>query len=225
MVEHRPFDFTELVDETQPTGKRLYITPEGNKYPSVTTILGAMSDKSHLVAWRDRMGHEKADAYTRQAANRGTLLHAILEDYILGRLKPSSEYNPIIWNMFSGCRKHIDKHINLVYNVEFCLYSDRLKTAGRCDLLCQWDGVDTVLDWKSSTRPKKKEWITGYFHQKTLYCMMVYERIGLRIPQIITFISNEEDPEPQIFLEKTSNFVYDAHKIVKDFHNEKRIKD
>ncbi len=181
-----------------------------------------MSDKTHLEQWRNNIGHEKAKNYTRQATDRGSMLHALYEDYINNRLKESREYNPLVWAMFSGARKHIDKHMNKVYNVEFCLYSDKLRTAGRCDNLCQWDGVDSILDWKSSGKPKKKEWITNYFLQEALYAYMVHERTGMKVKQIITFISNEESNEPQIFVEKTSDYIYDAVKLVKDYHNGQR---
>ena len=216
MFLHSPLDFPNLPDESTPSG-RFYTTPEGEKYPSVTTVLSATDDGKALDAWRNRIGHAEAAKITQQAANRGTQIHKIFEDY-LGNCLDIDSYNPIQWQKFRQSQKTLDEHVDLVYNIEFPVYSDRLKIAGRCDLLCKWDGINSVVDHKTSNKPKREEWIQKYFIQKTLYAMMVFEITGLKVPQIVTHISVESETYPQIFVKRTEDYIPLALKTVRSYY-------
>ena len=214
---HEPFFFEDLESVTNPeTGKRQYTTPQGNQYDSVTTILGS-GPKPELEAWRNRIGHVAADAYTQQSAERGTRVHKIYEDFV-NNILVISEHDPFTYALFKSSMPYLTDGLTKVHNLEFALYSDILKTAGRCDLLCQWYGEIAILDYKTSKYAKKKEWITDYFIQLALYALMVYELKGIICKKLVVFIVNETDPEPQIFVEDVSKWIAIAMKKVKDYH-------
>lgn len=214
MFIHQPFEFQQI-ERVTVEGKRRYKTPEGNIYPSVTTVLSDYKDDG-LKKWIAKVGQTEANMRKTQGANRGTGIHAIYEDFVSNRLD-ISKYDPITYSMFKESERYLREGMNLVHNLEFAVWSDRLQTAGTADSLCEWCGVTSILDYKTSGRPKKEEWITGYFIQETVYAMCVYERIGLKVPQIVTFMVNERDPEPQIFVKKTEDFILEAIKTFRDY--------
>jgi hypothetical protein len=212
--EHHPYQF-EPIERVTIDGKRRYITPEGFAYPSVTTVLGERKSEG-LKAWIASVGEEVANKRKTQGANRGTALHNIYECFLNNDLTVS-DHDPITYNLFKNSIGWLQQGLTKVHNLEFAVWSDRLQTAGTCDNLCEWEGVKSVLDYKTSFKPKKEEWVTDYFIQEATYAMCVYERIGLKVPQIVTFIVNEQDPEPQVFVRKTEDYIGEAIKIFKDY--------
>lgn len=218
IFQHEPLDFPEL-EVTEIDGKRFYVTPAGKHYPSVTTILGS-KPKPELDAWKNRIGHNEAQKYTTQSANRGTAVHKIYEDYVNNRLDVKA-YDPFTYSLFKQSVSYLEQGLSKVHNQEFCLYSDILKTAGRCDLLGEWYGVPSIIDYKTSKNNKKEEWILDYFIQLTIYAMMVYERIGKVIPQIVVFIVVENEPCLQIFVRQTKEFISLALKTFREYHEGK----
>jgi len=217
LFEWQPWAVSELKSETSPDGKRVYQTPSGEMYPSVTTILSARSDKSALFEWRKRVGEQKANKITTQAARRGTNVHAIAEKYMQGRANFLEGQNPLAVSLFSDIKPIIDEHITKVYGNEMPLYSDILQTAGRCDLFCQFQGMNGVVDFKTSTKPKREEWIQNYFLQCTTYAMMIEERYQCAVPQIAVVIAVENDL-PQLFVKRTSEF---RDEVIKAFVTER----
>ena len=157
-------------------GKRYYIIGE-SKLPSVTTILGSMTDKSGLDAWSKRIGEEKANQIGLQATNRGSAVHSIIEKYLHG--EDTSDFLPHIQQSLQNLKPLIDKHVTKVFATECPLYSDHLQLAGTCDAIVEWDGVPTIVDWKTSRRPKKKANIPNYFMQLSAYAVMWEERTGM----------------------------------------------
>lgn len=156
-------------------GKRYYITPEGNKYRSVTTALSSINAKQ-IAEWRAKVGEEQATKISTAASTRGTKLHKICEDYVIGN---ELKISPIQMMMFEPIKNYLDEHLDLVYGVELALYSNTLQLAGRCDLVGRLHGLPCVIDFKTSSRPKKEQWITNYFYQTTAYAQMVSERYNL----------------------------------------------
>lgn len=189
----------EVVD-----GTRFYRTPTGNLYPSVTTVLSTMVKKG-LVEWRESVGNEKADRVMRSAATRGTGTHQVCEDYLLNNEQYLKGAMPTSISLFKQIQPYIDKYVGKVYGVEIPLYSDVLKTAGTCDLLCQMHGINAVVDFKTSTRGKKIEQIQNYFYQATAYAIMAEEIYGITIPSIVILISTEEEGL-QYFVEQTGKY-------------------
>jgi genome maintenance exonuclease 1 len=197
----------ELESVTTENG-RVYKTPEGNFYPSITTVLSHSSDKSFLEEWRKRVGESKANKITKKSSDRGTKLHEVCEKYLLNELTDFKirMMMPDIKDFFMQLRPHIDSNVGDVYGLELPLYSDKLKLAGRTDCIAFWNDKLSIVDYKNSIKEKKEEWIQGYFVQCTAYAMMFEERTGISIDQIVVAIANEEG-KPQIFIKEKSKYV------------------
>jgi genome maintenance exonuclease 1 len=197
------FDSIELVSE-ELDGERYYTLPTGERYKSVTTILSALNKKS-IMEWRKRVGPEQAQKITTQASTRGTKLHAIVEKYINNEEDFHVKYNPSTIDLFKSIQPIIDERVEKVYGQEFPLYSHLLKTAGRCDLFCRFDGMNTVVDFKSSSKLKREDWIENYFLQCTVYAVMIQELYNINVPRIAVVIGVENE-QPQVFVKKTTSF-------------------
>lgn len=199
------------LDSTYIEGKRYYRTPTGNLYPSVTTCLSATKDQSFLVEWRQRVGEKEAERVSRRATTRGTGMHQICEDYVRGLDDYIGKAMPVAVELFHNIKPVIDENVEIVYGNEIALFSDTLKTAGRTDLFCRFQGLYTIADYKTSSKEKKKDWIEDYFIQSTAYAIMIeemYKHITpIHIPQIAIIIALEEgESKHQLFVEKTSNW-------------------
>jgi CRISPR/Cas system-associated exonuclease Cas4 (RecB family) len=205
IFEHKQFELKELETETI-DGKRHYVTPNG-KYPSITSVLSVLS-KDGIIAWRKRVGEKEANRISTQAARRGTNVHQMCEDYLNNELDQKS-FLPHERDMFYPLQKALDKSIGTVYAQEAPLYSDYLGLAGRVDCVAEWDGRLSIVDFKTSRKLKKKEWITNYFQQATAYAIMWEERTGIPIDKLVIAITVEDEDEPQIFVEKRDNWVKD----------------
>ncbi len=204
------FDAVELESVTV-DGNRYYVTPEGHKYRSVTTILSDLS-KDAIVQWRKRVGAEAAQKKTTQAATRGTKLHSLVEQYVNNNSAFLEKALPTTVDLFNTIRPVINEGIEIVHGQEFPLYSHYLKTAGRCDLFCTFNGKKTVLDFKTASKRKKEEWIENYFIQCATYSLMIQERHEIYVPQIAVLIAVEND-EPQLFVKKASQYYDDVKKV------------
>jgi hypothetical protein len=188
----------DLNAETTDSG-RLYTTPEGNKYKSITTVLSNYNKKA-IYEWRQAVGEEYANIVSRKAASRGTKVHKICEDYInneISELKMQM-LMPDMKELFFKIKPDIDKSIGKVYAQEQALYSDRYRIAGRVDLIAEWNGKLSVIDFKTSTKQKDEEDIQNYFMQCTAYALMFAERTGIWIDDIVVVIATEEG-SAQIF--------------------------
>lgn len=186
----------ELECETLPTG-RTYITPDGNKYPSITTVLGHQS-KAGILAWRKRVGEETANKISTQAATRGTAIHQLAEDYVNNEPDWNKGAMPANLFTFNTIKPILDKHVNNIWAQEVPLYSDKFAIAGRVDCIAEFDGELTIIDYKTARKPKKEEYITNYFMQAAFYAAAFYERTGVAIKKFAIIIA-VDDNEPQVF--------------------------
>ena len=182
-------------------GSRVYETPDGSYYPSVTTITGQMNKKA-INEWRARVGEKVANQITKQASARGTSIHKLCEHYILGtmddvKIMPSNK------EMFSSMANHLAKTIGKVYAVEGFLYSDFLRAAGQVDMIAEYNGVLSVVDFKTSKKKKNPDWIENYFVQESAYSFMFEERTQLQVGQLVTVIGVDGEDEPQVFIKNT----------------------
>ena len=166
----------EGLDRVEHKDGRRYVTLDGNAYPSVTTIL-SLVNKEKIMEWRNRVGTEKADAISHKAATRGTHVHSIIEKYLHG--EDTKDFLPHIQQSLENLKPLLDKHVTKVFATEVPLYSDHLQAAGTCDAVVEWDGMPTIIDWKTSRRPKKKKDISNYFMQLAAYAVMWEERSGM----------------------------------------------
>lgn len=196
----------DLVAETSTTG-RLYATPTGVKYPSITTILAPFGKKA-LFEWRRRVGEEEANKIASKAARRGTKLHTICENYLMGEISPMQYQSmmPDSKALFKQLKTPIDENVGKVYGLEQALYSDELRLAGRCDCIAEWNGKLSIIDYKSASREKTEDGILNYFMQCSAYAEMFGERTGLPIDQIVVAIA-VENGEPQIFVREKHKYI------------------
>ena len=211
IFEHAFFPKIEL-ERVVIDGARHYVTPEGKKYKSVTTILSERTDKTHLLEWRKRVGEAEATKISVQAANRGTAIHNIAEQYVLNETNYPKGVMPANIDTFKKLRPLIDKHIGRIYGLEHFMYSDELKTAGATDCIAEFDGVMSIIDFKTSTKLKKEEWIQNYFLQATAYALMTEERHNVEVPQIAIMIAVDHE-EPQLFVKPKSEFISKVREI------------
>ena len=177
----------EMVD-----GKRMYLTPEGFKFPSVTTVISNNKEKMAGIArWRARVGEAKANAKSARATGRGTKYHSIAEDYFNNNLdlKKYSKF-PLPVLMFHHSRDVLDR-INNIYLQEAALYSKHLELAGRVDCIAEFDGVLSIIDFKTAEEPKREKYLYDYFVQETAYACMLQENYGLSVKQLVTIVACE----------------------------------
>jgi hypothetical protein len=207
MFIHTPPPSVVEIDTVTVNGKRYYATPEGNRYPSITTVLSVLSKQS-IMEWRKRVGEEEANRISTQAARRGTKVHKMCEDYLNNELD-LKKFLPADKQTFLSMKPLLDEKINNIHAQEIALWSNYLKVAGRCDCIAEWDGKLSVIDFKTSRKLKKKEYISSYFQQASAYAVMYEERTGIPISQIVILIA-VDDEEPQVFIEKRDNYIWEC---------------
>jgi genome maintenance exonuclease 1 len=181
------------------TRKRVYLTPDGEKTPSVTTILGATKDQTHLIEWRKRVGEENAAQITKEAAGVGTAMHANIERYLAGlermpgnnlvQVKANAMADQIITNGLSK--------VNEVWAMEQSLYFPGLYS-GTTDLVGVYDGEPAVMDHKQTNKPKKREWVEDYFLQLMAYILAHNEVYGTNIRRGVVFMCSRGDDSLKI---------------------------
>jgi genome maintenance exonuclease 1 len=197
-----PKDLQDLKSQTFPDGKRYYTTPDGVKLPSVTTVIGAKGKKA-IMEWRKRVGAEEANRVSKKASSRGTNVHTLCERYLNN--EPLGNIMPDALEMFLPLKPYLNR-INNIHYQECALWSLKLEMAGRVDCIAEFDGVLSVIDFKTSKRIKKKEDIDSYFAQCVAYACMYEELIGLGIDQIVIIMA-VENSEPLIFIERTQDHI------------------
>lgn len=195
-----------LYCETTPTG-RFYYPTGGGKYPSVTTVL-SIQDKQGLEDWKTRVGEEQAKIVSFQATSRGTEVHLIAEEYIDNKADYNKGKMPINVGMFNQLKPLLDQHLNNIWFQEAPLYSHFIEVAGRVDLIAEWRGKLSIIDFKTSRKLKKREWIKNYFMQESFYAVAFEERVGKPISQLVTLVMTDEGI-PQEFIEKRDDHIHD----------------
>jgi len=186
-------------------GKRIYQTPSGAGYPSVTTVLGILG-KEDIQKWRDRVGHAEANKISTQASRRGTAVHKLCEDYIDNDPDYSKKHMPSNIQMFNAMKPILDASINNVWYQECFLYSNELQTAGQVDCIAEWNGELAVIDFKTSRKVKKEEWILNYYMQVAFYAKAFEDMTGIPIKKGVIFIG-VDDNEPQVFEFNTEDYL------------------
>ena len=217
MFEHVPVELTEMNAVTTEKGRR-YRTPEGVDLPSITTVLSILSRDS-IMKWRRRVGAEEANRISHRASTRGTAVHAIIEKYINNEENFKDGYTPDIISSFLDLKPIMDDRIGRVYAQEAPLYSNHLGVAGRVDCIADFDGKLSVIDFKTSLKPKRYDYITNYFMQEAAYAIMWEERTGRPITQLVTIISVDNN-DPQVFIEHRDNWVRPLRETIEKYTEE-----
>ena len=201
---HKPISLVEI-EATNKDGIRLYYTPEGNEYPSITTVL-SIRNKQGLNAWRKRVGDDVANYISRTAAARGTAVHHMCEDYLNNQDMQNHTKNFLPHALFTQLRENVLDRINNIYSQEAGLYSDKYRVAGRVDCIAEFDGVLSIIDFKTSTNPRKDEYNESYYIQTAAYAEMFEERTGIEINQICILVVTQ-DGEVQEFVKDKKEYL------------------
>ncbi len=202
----------EKLSRDESTGKRLYATPDGHKVPSVTTVLDKTKPEESRIAlanWRKAVGEQKAQAITTEAANRGTRMHKFLEDYVKGETLKESVTNPYAQQSLDMAKIVIEKgmcNVSEVWGSEVPLYFPELY-AGTTDCVGVHNGDESILDFKQTNKPKKREYIDDYFLQLTAYALAHNEVHGTNIRKGVILMCSK-DYEYQEFILEPKDFDY-----------------
>lgn len=207
---HNRLPEIEMIRENR-DGRRVYLTPSGNVYPSVTSVLG-FEPKPEIEAWKARIGEDEAKAIMNRACARGTLIHSYAEDYLNNKSPDVSMFDIDMWKSFRPILDRID-NIRLL---EGRLYSDKLEMAGACDCVADYLGKLSLIDFKTSARLKSESEILSYFLQTACYACMVYERYDLKIKQLVVLIAVDGD-EPQIFVKNVADYLKPLFDLIKRY--------
>lgn len=199
-----PLKLPELESVTQPDGKRYYVTPSGKRLPSVTTVVGAMK-KQAIMEWRNRVGEAEANRISKLATGRGNRVHLLAEKYLNNEQIIWQKEMPDAVEMFRTLIKPL-QNINNIHYQEQALWSETIGMAGRVDLIAEWCGKLSVIDFKTSKKIKNKEDIQDYFAQCTSYALMYEELVGTPIDQIVIVMAVENE-QPLIFVEQTEDHI------------------
>ena len=194
-------------------GKRHYVTPSGELYPSITTVLGELS-KAAIQKWRKRVGETEANKISGKASRRGTKLHSVCEAYIQNKEEYLNGETPHIVELFKTIEPFFER-VNNIQGVELALYSDHFGIAGRTDCIAEFDGVLSVIDYKTSNKIKKKEWCEKFFAQGAFYGIAYEELTSIPVPQVVIIIAVENE-QPQLFVEKRDDWthlIWEAKKL------------
>ena len=223
MYNHEPVEL-QPITATNTDGIRLYKTPEGNKYPSITTVL-SVRNKKGLAQWRKRVGNDVANHISRTAANRGTKVHHICEDYL-----NNMQFNsPLEWEkhkkhflpycLFSELRDNALAYIDNIYAQEAGLYSDKYKVAGRVDCIAEYKGVPSIIDFKTSTKERIDKYNESYYIQGSAYAEMYKERTGVDISQVVILVVTE-DGTVQEFIKQKHDYLNTLVETVEEWNNQ-----
>lgn len=201
---HEPIDlgYKDLPYDTS-CKKRHYFTPDGISYPSITNVLSSNGEE-FIEGWRKRVGEKEADRVLHHAGTRGNALHDLAEKYLNNEFKDNAPTGlmPHVKLSFNVLKKILEKNVNKVYLQECALYSDKLKIAGRVDLVAEFGGLTSIVDFKTSTRFKKASEIENYFMQSAFYAAALYERSGIIAKQIVIIMMVDFQTKPLIFYDE-----------------------
>ena len=185
----------ENIKRVEVGGKRKYAAPGGNPVASVTTILSATKDMSHLIAWKKRVGEKKAQEIVTEASGVGTRMHKYLEDYVDNGVwtekSGSNPYAQQAYNMACVIRDNAMVDVDEIWGSEVPLYVPGIY-AGTTDLVGQYKGNPCIMDFKQSNKPKKEEWVYDYFLQLTAYALAHNEVHGTDIREGHVFMCSRD---------------------------------
>ena len=181
------------IERKQIDGRRKYLTPDGKAVASVTTILDATKDKTHLIAWRKRVGEQKAKEVVTEASGVGTRMHKYLEDYVeSGDWKDpgSNPYARQAHSMAQQIKDNVMDHVE-VWGSEVQLYHPKIY-AGTTDLVGTYKGQPAIMDFKQTNKPKKEEWVEDYYLQLTAYALAHNELYNTNIKEGHVFMCSRD---------------------------------
>jgi len=217
MFNHIHHDIPKLERVTSPDGSRVYKTPSGRAYPSVTTVTGLLK-KASIIEWRKRVGEAEANRISTTAAKRGTRIHTLCESYL-----NNEDTSPALFDAetFRSIKPYLNK-IQDVHCLETPLYSDHLQVAGTVDCIAKYDGKVSVIDFKTSKRKKSRDDVHDYFMQCSAYAVAFEERTGIPVSRLVILMA-VDDEDPIIFNENRDDWINDFIQLRNDYRSWKNI--
>lgn len=204
----------ESMTRVQADGKRFYETPEGQRYPSVTTVTGLLT-RDHIKLWRERVGAEEANKISSVAARRGTKMHSLFEQYLRAEEKLVFE-NILDEAMFNAVQPVLDEIAPVA--LEAGMWSDSLQMAGQVDCVGVWDNELCIIDFKTSAKYKEEYMADPWFHQMTAYAIMVEELTGEVINSIVAVVA-VDGGGVQVFEADPREYVDKLYKLRQRYAN------
>jgi len=227
MIEYTKYIDVKNIDS--PTG-RVYDTPEG-LFPSITTVLGATSNKLWLAKWIASVGEEEANRIKEEAAARGTLLHNYLETFYSEYSTPTKEQAKAYIASLTPNKEFVRGMVSniLGYQLannfeslaqEFVVWDNSLKVAGRCDGVGFWNGEFVVIDYKSSRKLKTVSQVKDYHLQASFYCIAHNKLFSRKTNKFVILLASE-DGKSQIFTGNANAHISELRMRIKSFYDKK----
>jgi len=193
-------------------GTRYYDTPSGEKLPSITSVISWIK-RDFFKGWRERVGEDEANKITKAATSRGTDMHTLTENYLLNQELP--EVQPLSQFLFKQAKPTLNR-IDKIHAIEAPLYGLELGLAGTVDCIAEFDGELAIIDFKTSKKPKPREWIDDYFIQCAAYACMLFELTGIMVKKFVIIMSCE-DGECVVYEERDKGKYI---KLLQKYHRE-----
>jgi genome maintenance exonuclease 1 len=197
-----PKELSDLSSEML-NGKRFYVTPEG-KFPSITSVLGSFP-KEGLIEWRRNVGEDEYKRVMTTASSRGTKLHTLCEHYLQNKEINNKSASPDAFSAFLSIKPILNR-INNIHGLEVPLYSKRLKVAGKTDCIGEYENELCLIDFKTSRKEKREEWIMDYFLQATFYSLSYLELTNIKVKKLAIIIA-VDDGNPQVFVRDIKDYI------------------
>ena len=188
------------------------------KYPGATKVLSGTADKTGIEAWRNRIGHDEADRILAESHMIGNSLDKMFNESLT-----EVNFNPQVYKDEPGYRlwKQLEPTIKKIepIGVQLKVWSDNLQVMGYLDCFGYLNGIPTIIDCKNSKKEKPQEYLQDYFLQCTLYSLMIYDMMLLKVPQIAVLVARRDSPFPQIEIRKTKDFLPVALKRIQQYYH------
>ena len=196
--------------------KRFYQTPEGKLYPSITTVLQKRK-MAGLMEWRKSVGDDVANYIARTAAHRGTKVHHMCEDFLNNNFDEEvHKKNFLPYVLFGQLKPVLMQKVNNILAQECGLYTDKYRVAGRVDCIAEYNGVKSIIDFKTSRKERNDEWNESYYIQASAYAEMFEERPGIEINQLVILVVTE-DGVVQEFVKNKGEYLPMLVEAIDDF--------
>lgn len=226
MFEHVNFDIDDFTLKTKNIdGKRWYVTENGGKYPSITTVISYFSMKA-IMEWRKRVGDEEANRISGKASRRGTIVHTMCEDYI-NNDPFSDKVMPSDLETFNLIKPVLDSRLGKIYSQELAMYSDHLGIAGRCDCIAEFDGKLSIIDFKTSKRTLSDfggDKLEKYFRQCSGYAVMFEERTKIPVSQVVVIAAVDNEPQAEVYVSKRDNHIDGLINMIDTYYEKNNIR-
>ena len=208
IFSHDLVDVNFDISSTETPNGRFYVTEQGT-FPSVTTIT-SWEKQEFFKIWRKQNPEE-----SKRVTARGNRLHSLIECYHKNEDLSKKEIMPNDLDLFVQLKEQIDK-IDNIKALETPLFGKEVGLAGRVDCIAEFNGVLSIIDFKGSTRQKRKEDIDNYMMQATAYALLWKEITGQTIDNFVILISCE-DGAVQVFQDSPRNYIYSLFTAIKKY--------